>query len=81
MKKISKFFGVLILALLVSTIACMNINTTSAYAYGELKITQVGDTRDYGGGSYGKGKMKDATTYNTVNTNVAALTYKVYIAT
>lgn len=78
MKKVSKFFAVSILALIISTICCMNINTTSAYAYGELEITQVGDTRYYGGNSYRKTNMKNASTYNTVHTNVAALTFRVY---
>ncbi|SFU42983.1 hypothetical protein SAMN04487886_102534 [Clostridium sp. DSM 8431] len=78
MKKISKFLGVLILTLIISSIGFMNINTTSAYAYGELKITQVGDTISYGGNSYRKTNMKNASTYNTVHTNVAALTFRVY---
>lgn len=55
----------------------MNIHSTSAYAYGELKVTQVGDTRDYGGGLYKQINMKRASYYNTVNTPVAALTYRV----
>ena len=76
MKKISRVVALLFISLFVVAVA-INTNTQSAYAYGELKITQVGETKDYGGGSYGIINMRSASIYNTIHTNPGVIGFSV----
>lgn len=78
MKKLSKKFSlVLILTLLISTVICLNLNVTSACASTNgLTITQVGDTKNYGGGYYKAINMHRVSYSNTVNTTCASVQFR-----